>query len=366
MIGANPLYMQYYYGYLLVFVLTSAYLDKKDSGQRYDLEGESIIVGFIDRYGRNILILYFFVCLAELAFPVNRLGLLLSPPSPDIVEHLDFYREGSQSGLLTYAKITLFPFFYLCLYKYRKKTATVALLLLFSLYITYCNDSYLGREPMLVALVIIYFTLIYNATPARRRIIITSSVVAVPILCVFFVAYSYARVGDEIGGDLSFGDSMLLLLEQESNYPLHFDSYYNKSGDLIAEYFEWFFLLPFPSFVKMGYGGTLFNELFTNIAIGRFRWDSNFSISLPGIVGEGIFVFKYLFLIHAYILAYVSHVTLKYVKKYKCFMFLYFFAASKIPMGCSRSGTQGVYSTIAKALIFVLIIYMYKKHRKEQ
>lgn len=361
---ANPDYMLYYYGYLLVFVSVSAYFDKKDKKKDIDTKGENVITQYIDQYGGIFLSLYFVVSLAELAFPVNRLGLLLSPPSPDIVERLDFYRDGGQNGVLSYAKIVLNPFFYLCLYKFRHSTIRVASLLVFSLYITYCKESYLGREPMLVCLIIIYFTFLYNSPPNKRRTIIITSIVAVPVLCVFFVAYSYLRVGEELGGSIDFGDAMLLLLEQESKYPLHYDSYYNKSGELISKYFEWLLLLPFPSFIKMGYGGTLFNELFTNIATGRFSWESNFSISLPGIVGEGIFVFKNLFFIHAYILAYVSHITMKYVTKYECFMFLYFYATFKLPMGFARSGTQGVYSTIAKALIFVLILYIYKKNKR--
>lgn len=362
--GANPIYMYYYYGYLAVFVLTSYYLQNKKH-QENNISEENILLRFIDSYGSKFVVLYILVSLAELAFPVNRLGLLLNPPNPDIAERLDFYREGSNNGLFTYLGVLLFPFFYFGLYKYHNNTIKIALILISALYITYCKNSYLGRESMLIAFAIIYFSFYYNSNPSNRKVIATSTLVSVPLLLIFFLYYSYLRVGEEVGGNIGLGDAFLTLIAQESNYPLHFDSYFHKSGNLIAEYTEWLILLPFPSFFKMGHGGTLFNELFTNVAINRFSWESGFSIALPGIVGEAIFVFKNLFFLHAFILANIVHITMNYVRRYECFLYLFFFAAIKIPMGISRSGTQGVYSIIGKALVFVLVMFIYKRSSKK-
>lgn len=359
-VDANLDYMIYYYLYLIAFVVFTRLLYNK-STKNIAVEKTSYALElFLKRYATIIIVIYYVVLLGQLVFPENRIGLLISPPAPDINAHLDFYREGAATSLFYYLEILLSPFFYFSLYNYRHKPSIISLLLSGSLYITYCADTYLGREPILVALVIIYFTIYYNASKKKKKYIITGSLIAAPLGILFFVYYSYMRVGLEAGG-ISFSDALNLLFSQETDYPTLYDSYISNSGNLIGEYIEWFLLLPFPSFLKMGHGGTLFNELFTNISIGRYSWESGFSIALPGIVGEGVFIFKNLFFIHAFILAFVVKISLKYVCKYPYYIFLYFYALIKIPMGIARSGTQGVYSIIAKALIFVLIMYIYQK-----
>lgn len=354
----NPKYLVYYFYYLSFFTLSSYFFNRLlYNGGRINLSSKEINL-FISKYANKILLLYIFVNILLLIFPENKLNNLINPPSPDISERLNFYREGAQNSVFNYIKILLEPFFYLSLFKYRHNFYKITIYMLSLLYMEYCVNSYLGRGTIIVTLVILYFIFYYNLSAKRRKLFLISTFVAIPLLILFSVYYSYIRVG-EIADKISFSDATLILFSQETNYPELFDSYIKYSGNLIAEYFEWLILLPFPSFLKMGHGETLFNELFTNVSIDRYNWESGFSIALPGIVGEGIFVFKDSLFIHAIILAFIICVTINYVCKYECFLFIYFYVLIKFPMAISRSGTQGVYSIIAKALLFVILINIY-------
>lgn len=212
----------------------------------------------------------------------------------------------------------------------------------------------MGREPMLMLIVIVSMY-IYNNTKHKQMLLITG-ILLVPLLGLFFVQYSFVRVGYGME-DISYGDAMNTLIEQESNYPLQFDSYYNKSGGYEGDYFEWLFLLPLPGFLKGGHGGALFNELFTNVSSNRYSWESGFSIALPGLVGESIFLFKQFFFIHAIILSTSISLFVRYFEKYASFEFLYYYVLMRLSMGPARSGTQGPYSFIFKAaLIFIILV----------
>lgn len=358
-------YMGYYLYYLFVFTVASSLFNKWFL--KCDISYKSPVgIGlFISKYASSIVLFYVIINLCQLVYPENKLGNLIHPPSPDIMERLNFYREGGDSSVFHYLEILLTPFFYLSLYKYKNQIGKIILLLIGLLYITYCNNLYLGRETILVSLAIVYFAIYYNSSPKKRKILLTMTIIAVPLGVLFFVYYSYLRVG-QIADQISFADAMLLLFSQETNYPELFSSYINQSGKLVGEYFEWLLLLPFPSFFKMGHGGTLFNELFTNVSIERYSWESGFSIALPGIVGEGIFIFKESLFFHAIILAFIVSITINYVCKYEYYIFIYFYVLIKLPLGISRSGTQGVYSIIAKALIFVIFLYFYNNINRKR
>ena len=354
--AANPIYMIYYYSYLAI--ITLVFLAFKQH-YKYNVTKiyatNCVIDDYIEAKSLNIIILYSIINLSTLLFPSNRIMLLFNPPIADINTHLDFYREGSTFGVIDFARILMLPFFYWALSHLRcKNVIVICFFLLLNMYIEYCCNSYMGREPMLMLIVIVSMY-IYNNTKHKQMLLITG-ILLVPLLGLFFVQYSFVRVGYGME-DISYGDAMNTLIEQESNYPLQFDSYYNKSGGYEGDYFEWLFLLPLPGFLKGGHGGALFNELFTNVSSNRYSWESGFSIALPGLVGDSIFLFKQFFFIHAIILSTSISLFVRYFEKYASFEFLYYYVLMRLSMGPARSGTQGPYSFIFKAaLIFIILV----------
>ena len=110
---ANPSYMGYYYYYLIVFTLASLIINNRLYKKHYDIQINSFgFDTFISKYATGIVVIYILVHICELLYPENKLSNLIHPPSPDIQERLNFYREGSSSTLLTYLEILLTPFFF--------------------------------------------------------------------------------------------------------------------------------------------------------------------------------------------------------------------------------------------------------------
>ena len=363
--SANPTYMTFYYAYLTIITIVFILFKSKHKYSENEIYCRNDALNtFIDRYALTIIVIYTIINLLTLVYPSNRLILLIHPPLADINARLDFYREGSTSGIIDFAKILLIPFFYWALshLKYRN-VASISIILLVNMYIEYCYNSYMGREPMLVLVVII---LMYRYNHAGyKKALLFIGVVLVPFMVLFFVQYSNVRVGYTME-NISYSDAMDLLLKQESYYPLQFNSYYNHSGHHIGDYFEWLFLLPLPGFMKGGHGGTLFNELFTNVSSNKYSWESDFSIALPGLVGESIFIFKYFFFIHAIILSTTISIFIRYFEKYASFEVLFYYVLMRLSMGLVRSGTQGPFSFVFKAALYFIIIVGYIIKGKSQ
>lgn len=150
---------------------------------------------------------------------------------------------------------------------------------------------------------------------------------------------------------------------QEIAYPLHFSSYIRKSGKLITDYILWIILLPLPGFLKFGYGDPQINLKFTELVTGMSPSDMGFSICLPGLVGESIFIFgDYLFPIHAIIMAYIISKLANYLKNYSAYRYLFFYVMLVFSYYINRGGTMSAYSFAFKQfIILILAIYFIKQ-----
>lgn len=367
----SPLYVNYLILYVVFFTATFKFWQVRGFRNRKSALISSSknerMVKIVDTYGGVVIILFFVLNLLSLVYPENNLSNLIHPPIPDISNRLSFYEnKGNYITIFNVIKILLSPFFYMCLYKYRRQLLFVIILLFLDMYMTYCAESYSSRGVILQVLMVAFFSYYYSVSKEKQRRVLIISLSAFPFLIIAFVLYSFARVGNEYGVSISIGDAFELLFSQEISYPLQFDDYIKSSGALINNYFLWFFLQPLPSFMKFGLGEDIFNEIFTNVVYNSYSWQSDFSICLPGLVGESIFIFKYYFYLHAILLATILYHVLRFLRRRPYLFFLFLYYAIKFAQELPRGGTQSVYSSLSKGfLIFVIVLVIIEKSNRQ-
>lgn len=365
--GCEKEYLWYYSLWIIFFSITlSIVLGRKKEDS---IEGrESVTTSFVIRNADFFIYLYILIALVSLAFSGN-LSNLISPPPPDLSGVMDQVASGKgEGGLLYYLKHIVFVFYFVSLYKYRNHLFKLFLFMFLPFYITYANTAYMARSTIM-AYLIIYFIAIYYYNPHIRKKIRLFLFIGLPFIIIGLSFYTFIRLGRDV--DISAGDSIKLLAYQETHFPNHYTLMKNLPFDwsLFKDYWEWLFTLPLPGFLKDPSKDFFFNAIFTERIYGRMRGTAEFSVSLPGVVGEGIFIFgRYFLVLHAIVLGLFVGTTYRIVKsKYEFFMFLYcsIFSASLI----ARAGTVSGYPMYLKSLlIYEIIVYWVARknsHRKK-
>lgn len=364
-------YTVYYCVYVVVLGLFLCHFNRKNK-HIVDASRNWILTAYIDKFGKSIILLYFVLLLFDLIYPVFKLQLLVSPPSPSLEGlHYTTFVEGNNmdfiSAIIYNAKNIVQPFFYLSLYKYRKNIFRVLVLLLIPVYIDLCSRGIVGRGQMLLPLLICFFSL-YEILSPRKKLLIISCATLIPLLSYLLVQFSYMRIG-ATNQVLSIGDCMQLLLGQEIAYPLQFSSYIKASGNYIGDYIMWILLLPFPGFMKFGYGDPQINLHFTQLVSGLDPTDATFSICLPGLVGESIFIFgDILFPIHAIIMAFIISKLANYLCECNAYRYLFMYVMLVFSYYINRGGTASSYSFAFKQflILIIFIFFLCKNYRHKK
>lgn len=218
----------------------------------------------------------------------------------------------------------------------------------------------------MIPLVIILLVLYEKISPKKRKILIVGVTFALPVFCYLFVQFSSLRIGGTFE-QISFTDSMQIIFGQEISYPTQFNDYRNLRSDVdIMDYIMWVILLPLPGFLKFGYGDPQINLKFTMLVSGLDPTMATFSICLPGMVGESLFVFgKYLFPLHAIIYAIIITILIKFLSKADAYKYLFFYVLTVFSYNICRGGTASAYSFAFKQfLIFLFFIYYLKRKNR--
>ncbi len=362
--GCNSLYALYYVVYFLVFF----FVLKARLTERKTTKREAAVDYLLIRYATTIIIVYTLLNFSSLVYPVIKVGNLIHPPSPDVRAWLDLVydnQEKSFLGSVIYMlQNLLLPFYYFSLYKYNDNIKKIATILFLNLYISYCAAGNIGRSSILVSVLIIFFALLNKFDKKNRKRIIIGSLLVLPLLLVGFYQYSLIRVGDDINIGISTVDIISILFGQEIGYPLWFDSYYGHyNTSSTVKYFVWLLLLLFPGFMKGDMGNYRLNAEFTYLTTGMLPGDPNFSIKLPGMVGESIYVLgPYFFFIHAVLFAIIVSIVLNYLLANKKLSFLLYFYIISFSFDIARGGTTAVYPLVIKHfLLFIIIVYLVER-----
>lgn len=350
---ATKSYLDYEVYYSIYVILLSFFLKifcKSDIKMRI----RNNINSFSTRNSTLIFLIYFGMTLIPM-ISSGEIGLLLNPPSVDLthITEANDFEKNTFSGIFDSLKNFVVPFVYLALYKYRDRPLIVILFLLLVNYIDYCQNAYIGRGTILA--IILYIAIyLYHYFPRIRKGVVISALSSVPIIVIFFVTYLSLRMGLSVD-NLSFGDSLQALVESESYY---YSFYYDITGEAtyLFNYFVWFIMLPLPGFLKVFDINMNFNALFSAHVSGMSLGDIG-SITLPGLVNESLFIFgKYLFFMHAILLAWVISVFYNSLKRNEANFFVIIHTMITLCMFLPRGGTSGPYSGAIK-ILFIFFLF---------
>jgi hypothetical protein len=324
------------------------------------------ISSVINKYGKYILFIYPTLILSLLVFPENKLSVLFNPPTVDINSVMDVVTLETGidafTAIVMVLKYILQPFYYLSLVKLKNKPIQLLFLIIAPLYFIYCKDEYIARTDIMLNF-IYYVCILYYFNPDYRKKILFFSGIMLVLSVFFLAAYTSIRIGEK-GGNMSFWTSIESLFAIEGTFPLWFDSIYNKfdKSTFITDYSLWIVTQPIPGFLK-----SWLVDFNLNISIAKVLLDVDSSetvsfVPLTGLVCESVFIFgKYLFFIHAIILAYILNIFANFLTSRDSFKTLMIYAIVFTCLGVSRAGTSGSvsYPFILKALFYVpLILFM--------
>lgn len=168
LIEVDRQYVLYYCGYLvsiwLGFRLFPKYDNKSIDENVYNL--------FINRYAKLIIIIYVFLCFADLLYPQIKLVNLINPPALDLKKAFLQRFEQHEISIIEIISLTirnfLEPFFYFSLYYYKKHVWKIGVVLFLVMYFNYCKIGYIGRGQVMTNL-IVFFVLAYIWKPVWRK-----------------------------------------------------------------------------------------------------------------------------------------------------------------------------------------------------
>ena len=362
-------YTYMYVIYMFLFGAFCCFFTIKRTSHNYYLQEKknkqfekriSKATSIIDSYGGYVVFIYIFLGLLKLYLSGNIMNLI-TPPEVDLRAFVDEQFNGDENEslatiLINNLMILLHIFYLLCMYKYRNSILKIALCQIVPLYIEYAASAYIGRGVMMMAAMMIVIAFCVKYPQYKKKLFIGVLIIS-PLLIYGLVLYSYRRIGQDMS-ETSMNDIFYLLFFQETRYPILYSdiSRWNFDSNLAASYFSWIFNLPLPGSLKLDNSDFYFNFIFTEKLTGNVRGTPGFSVALPGIVGESIFIFgHYLFWIHAFILAFFLTTVYKLLKyKYEIFLIIYCSVCLAYTLG--RAGTTTIYPFYLKLLLLYLIL----------
>ncbi len=285
------------------FTLTIRFLDKRMQPIRF-FEGEGLLN---EKFWKSGVFLFLAFSLFPLIYPEFQLMRLFNPPSPDLVykieENLKETGDTVPEIIFYYASALLFPFFLFSLAFLGRQYWWVFLAVMGHYYIRYCTDQYLPRHEIGLMLIMLFLYL-WNLRIFTRKVLISSCVLGLPFLLFFFNVYTSLRLGSgvEIGFNF-YGilESVLNLFFQETFYPIYVNDIIESTHENeILRYLKWIVSLPIPQNLTESWDYLQINHEFTELVTGQVYGQTTTHVYLPGLFGEGLFIFgNRLFWIHA-------------------------------------------------------------------
>lgn len=368
--GTGSEYQNYYFIYSIAISfgiwVGLKIITEPERDSKY-LSWNSFLDYFMNKYAKKIIIFYLLLQLLSLIYPEVKLINLIRPPKPDVLSMLEERYNGDNqttilSSLIYSLDQIIYPFFLLSLYKYRKSTVKLCLIVLLKYYIDYCTNSYLGRGDMLTGLIIVSaFTFFHR--PKLGKILLVISLIVLPSLMVFFVKYSMIRIGGT-AIDYSYADALEILFTQEGSYPLHFKKLlWASDNNYWFNYIIWLFTMPLPGFFR----GSLdcnFNAIISEYLLNTHRGNYGFFILLPGMVGESVFLLgKTFFWINGVIYGLLMSITYRILTRYQQLFGILVACAICFSFTMNRGGLSSGIPFILKILVYFYLILWYMKQR---
>lgn len=354
-------YGEYYTIYMFVFGLSSLVFYKKD----VKINTNTSINVFSIKHSSAIICIYFIFYLVPLITD-GKLGNLLNPPMPDLVSSFSEtdFTKNALSNVIESIRFLFMPLFFLALYKYIRKPIVVIFIFLLTIYMDYCYYEYAGRSGLAVYAIFV-FLISYKYYPKLRKPLLLGAFAIIPLAIIFFAVYADVRQGATSSDKTSLNIALEFLYETELTYYRWFESIINNDAKYALNYLVWLITLPLPGFLKPFDMNFNFTAQFTMDVLGFSDAYYVDNILLPSLINESIFLFgKYLFFIHAIILAFIFNLTYNSLKKDPANFMLLVYIMLPLCFRGGRAGTFGPYAPIIKVLFVYFLFYYFTKRRK--
>jgi hypothetical protein len=289
---------------------------------------------------------------------VNR---LLAPQMPDVATMLQTkFLEGRvpplSARLLEYGALLTFPFYLVALWRLQRRPLWLGLWLFLPLYFRYCEENYIGRYPVLLALTL-YLYYLWFAKRRWRILIVAGVVVSGPLLAKAAYQYQAVRLGVS-ASDIRWAEAVTELAVTETSFPLHSSTVVDRELRIdLWGYWAWLATLPLPK-VLVGeiQGARTINydlsEEISGIKMGR----PGSNVILYGLVTESIYIYgTMLFFVHLLGLGFVFGLLCNILESHSAFTLLVIYTALLYGYSLNRGGIASVVGTISSSYMFFYV-----------
>lgn len=307
---------------------------------------------------------YVLLHLVSLIYPELRLQHLFAPPPPDLLTHFavrwELQEMDALQKLVDYARVLLTPFFYIALFRYRKRFSRVALIFGSLLYFQYVAGGYIGRGAIGIALATIWLA-IWVDRPKQRRILVAIGVAAVPPILISSYFYGLLRIGGTPSG-VTPSEAAVLMLENETNFPRKVGIPIIESGARahLGDYAKWMFTLPIPKLLTGEIEGARINYEISEFILGIPRGERGYYVVLPGLLAESVYIFgEYFFWLHAVFVAFLAALVMRLMERTPQLLFLQAYVVVTFAYHLNRGGITGPLGILVNHfLLFYLFLFM--------
>ncbi|MCQ6264729.1 hypothetical protein M1K46_03490 [Fictibacillus sp. WQ 8-8] len=334
LIYANKQYIISYFTYYLAFcivILSISRIRFKDNVNEYGIFDEIIIknwsifrvLGFVYPFSLFLLLFFPNIHLIDLFKP----WILFSDAnSLDVFNKRLSLSNNYFYIIIGWITVLTRPFYFISLFKYKKKPFVFILWVLVPFYIDIIAKGSLGRDDFIFPIVLIIFYLY-----TEKYITKTKLIGLIGIFCIIGVPLMnklyFLRKGESYA-TATFGGMFSEFLNQEATFPLYYDLTVNISNFLNpSDFLLWLFTLPIPNFLLPNYNPPLVNEIYTYARLGMEMGDPGYYIVVPSWLGEAfMFYGGNLSWLHGILIAIIIGIFIKFFKSNLVlkFWFIYF------------------------------------------
>lgn len=265
-------------------------------------------------------------------------------------------------------RLLLQPFFYIFLYRIRKNTLCFLTFYIIPIYLSFVNSWYISRNEILVHIIFIISYFIIEKKLNKKKLVIIV-IILIPLVINLFYKMIFIRVGLDYN-ELSLIESVKRLVEEETNYVLHYNLLaINSDRVTVFQFIVYLLLLPIPNFFInkiIMYNPPEIARILTNLITGLNYGDKNYYLLLPSVLGEGIMIFdENTAFFYSIIVAVLLSLIIKYLQSCDEFKYLLLYFILDV-LRQLRGGSQYIFSTWINMLIpftFFLLLINIRKER---
>jgi hypothetical protein len=365
--GVSVYYLVCYFVFLLAFVVSFRASLRVFSGVGPLVHNSVTTVLSTVYRGRMwgvVIFIYIGLSLFPLVYPDLRLQELFTLAPPDLRAALATrwakQETDTLAGLVQYGRLLLTPFFYIALYRYRKRWVIGALLLVGLAYIRYVSAGYLGRGDMALAGALLLLAA-WRLFPSRRRTLAVVGMVSAVLMLWGFYFYGVVRIGG-LPEDRGLLENIASVLAVEVSFPKVAGMTIIDSGASVdaSAYLTWVATLPLPKLLVGPVGGARINYEISELVLGVAPGEPGFYIVLPGLVAESIYIFgQSLFWLHALLLGVVGAFVVRLVERTPQLLFLTLYLALQFAYTLNRAGISAVLPTLTNELMLFYVFVFF-------